>query len=496
MSQDQRDGTDAVRRSTQSFFFESDIFSAGRLIARRARPGGVVHEAARTVPVLRDCDVLVVGGGPSGTAAAVAAARTGADVVLLERYNHLGGLSTGGLVIWIDRMTDWSGAQVIRGIACDLLDRLPKDAVAGPPRGLWGSADEATAAYWKERTAAYHGIVTWSPTIDPERLKLASQELVLESGVQLLLHGLGAAPIMQDGRVAGVVFESKEGRLAIRAGVTVDCTGDGDIVGRAGAGADTDIEERDIHHCMNTSWIWGGCDMTRWIAFKTGDAAGFSAFMDRGRALCGGLFERPFVSWRNDVALFMGPRLSGYSAVDVQDLTEVEVRSHRLMAQHLDVYRAHAPGFEAAFLMLSAPQLGVRHSRRLPGVARVTRERWSDATPWEDEIGVSPSLSPKLPPVSVPYGFLVPVAVDGLLVAGRHVSCDAASHSFLREIPQCWLTGQAAGVAAGVAVARGVTPRAVPIGEVQAELVRQGAWVRVGQEGLVSAGAVPAKVDV
>ena len=151
-----------------------------------------MHEPARAIPVFRDCDVLVVGGGPSGTAAAVAAARTGADVVLLERYNHLGGLSTGGLVIWIDRMTDWTGEQVIRGIADDLLDRLPKDAVAGPPRGLWGSADAATAAYWHERTAAYHGIVTWSPTIDPERLKLASQELVLESGVQLVLHAWAA----------------------------------------------------------------------------------------------------------------------------------------------------------------------------------------------------------------------------------------------------------------------------------------------------------------
>src|SRR6185436_12051350 len=151
----------------------------------------------RRIPIYHRCDVLVVGGGPSGTAAAAAAAREGADVTLLERANHLGGLSTGGLVIWIDRMTDWSGRQVIQGIACDLLDRLPKDAIAGPPRGLWGSADEATAAYWKERTAAYHGIVTWSPTIDPERLKLASQELVLESGAQLLLHGLGCAPIMQ-----------------------------------------------------------------------------------------------------------------------------------------------------------------------------------------------------------------------------------------------------------------------------------------------------------
>ena len=110
MSTDKPDAAQASRTSTQSFFFQSDIFAAGRLIARRARPGGVVHEAARSIPVFRDCDVLVVGGGPSGTAAAIAAARTGADVVLLERYNHLGGLSTGGLVIWIDRMTDWTGA--------------------------------------------------------------------------------------------------------------------------------------------------------------------------------------------------------------------------------------------------------------------------------------------------------------------------------------------------------------------------------------------------
>jgi FAD dependent oxidoreductase len=472
----------ATRKATQSFFFQSDIFSASRLLARRTRPGSLVHEASRAIPVFRDCDVLIVGGGPSGTAAAVAAARTGADVVLLERYNHLGGLSTGGLVIWIDRMTGWDGTQLIRGIANELLDRLPNDAIAGPPRALWGSADEATAAYWKERTAAYHGIVTWSPTIDPERLKLASQELVLESGAQLLLHGMGTAPIMQDSAVGGVIFESKEGRLAIRARITVDCTGDGDIFGRAGTGADTDIEERDIHHCMNTAWVWGGCDMNRWIAFKTGDTAGFSAFMDRGRSLCGGLFERPFVSWCNDVALFMGPRLSGYSAIDVQDLTEVEVRSHRLMAQHLEVYRAHAPGFEKAFLMLSAPQLGVRHSRRLPGVARVTREQWSDGTPYPDEIGVSPSLSPTMPPISVPYGALLPRTLDGLLVAGRHVSCDAASHSFLREIPQCWLTGHAAGAAAGLAARLNVAPRAVPVATLQVELQRQGAFVRMPAE--------------
>ena len=459
-------------------FFQSAIFHGARLPRRPRLSGVTIHEPARTVPVFRDCDVLVVGGGPSGTAAAIAAARTGAEVVLLERANHLGGLSTGGLVIWIDRMTDWSGQQIIQGMASDLLDRLPKDAVAGPPRGLWGRADDVTAAYWRERTAAFHGIVTWSPTIDPEHLKLASQEMVLESNVHLVLHAWGSVPLMDGNRVTGAIFESKEGRMAIRAAVTIDCTGDGDIFHRAGAANETDVDERDIHSCINTAWTFGGVDMPRWIAFKTGQKDEFAAFMERGRGFCDGLFERPFVSWRDDVALFMGPRLAGYSAVNVEDQTEVEIRSHRLMARHLDVYRAHAPGFENAFLMLSAPQLGVRHARRLVGVDKVTRDDWPTGAVRPDEIGVSPSLSPKFPNISVPYGCLVPATTDGLLVTGRAISCDATSHSFLREVPQCWLTGQAAGVAAAIAIGQGVAPRHVAIGRVQNELRRQGVFVR------------------
>ena len=458
--------------------YQSGIFSQGRLARRPRPPAAAIEEPARSIPVFRDCDVLVVGGGPSGTAAAIAAARTGADVVLLERHNHLGGLSTGGLVIWIDRMTDWTGRPAIQGIANDLLDRLPKDAVAGPPPGLWGSTDEAAAAYWKERTAAYHGIVTWSPTVDPEHLKLVSQELVLEHKVNLIFHAWGAMPLMHDGAVVGTIFESKEGRKAIRATVTIDCTGDGDIFHRAGAASYADVDTRDIHHCINTAFLFGGVDMRRWIDFKTGRPEAFAAFMDRGRSACGGLFERPFVSWRNDVALFMGPRLAGYSAVDVEDLTEVDIRSHRLMAAHLTVYRDRAPGFEAAFMMLSAPQTGVRHARRLVGVTQVTREDWPSGTVRPDEIGVSPSLSPKYPVVSVPYGALVPATLDGLLVAGRAISCDATSHSFLREVPQCWMTGQAAGTAAGLAAGSGVRVRDVPAGPLQDALSRQGAMLR------------------
>ena len=454
----------------------SDIFDeVGERETRKDE--GAWFEPGRKIPVYRRCDVLVVGGGPSGTAAAVAAARAGADVVLLERYNHLGGLSTGGLVIWIDRMTDWSGNLVIRGFAEEVLDRLPADAIAGPAKQEWGSRDAGRAAHWAQRTAAYHGVVTWSPTIDPERLKLASQEMVLESGVKLVYHSWASIPVVENGAVRGVAFESKEGRMAVMAKVVVDATGDGDLFARAGADFEDDIEEGDIHHCMNTAWMFGGVDMNRWIAFKEGNPEAHAAFMARGRAELT-LFERPFVSWRNDVALFMGPRQSGYSGLNIDDLTAVEVRSHRAMAAHLGFFRQHAPGFENAFLMLSAPQIGVRHTRRLKGSGAVLRADWPRGIAHVDEVGVSPAVSPKFPNISIPYGALVPARLNGLLACGRHISCDRNSHGFMREIPQCWITGHAAGVAAALAAAQGVEPRAVDVGVLQSMLLGQRAYLR------------------
>lgn len=453
-----------------------ELFTGDRRRARIARPAKSIHEPARETPVFAETDVLVVGGGPAGTAAAIAAARIGADVMLVERYNHLGGLSTGGLVIWIDRMTDWSGRHVIRGLANEFMERLPKDAIQGPPRADWGNRDAATASYWAQRTAAYHGIVTWSPTIDPEALKTLSMRMAHEAKVRLLLHAWCTTPIVEDGVVRGAIFESKEGRHAVLAKVVVDTTGDADLIARSGAQCESDIDADDIHHCMNTVFLVGGVDMERWLAFRREEPEAFAAFMEYGRNRVK-FFEKPFVSWRNDVALFLGPRLAGYSAVDVEDLTLVELRSRELAIGHLDVYRAAAPGFRDAFLMLGAPQVGVRHSRRLAGVRKVTREQWDTGNVWDDEIGVSTSLSPKFPNISVPFGALLPEKLDNILGAGRHVACDASSHTFLREIPQCWLTGQAAGVAAALAVGTGLAPRYLPVSAIQRELLGQGAYL-------------------
>jgi hypothetical protein len=452
-----------------------ELFSGAEKV-RRARPNKTVVESARQIPVFAETDVLVVGGGPAGTAAAIAAARLGADVLLVERYNHLGGLATGGLVIWIDRMTDWSGQHIIRGLAHEFMDRLPKDAIQGPPRADWGNRDAATAAYWAQRTAAYHGIVTWSPTIDPEALKTLSMQMANEAKVRLLLHAWCTAPLVEDSVVKGAVFESKEGRHAILAKVVVDTTGDADLIAGSGAECDTDIDASDIHHCMNTVFLFGGVDMERWLAFRRDEPEAFAAFMAFGRERVK-FFEKPFVSWRNDIALFLGPRLAGYSAINVEDLTTVELRSRELAVGHLEVYRAAAPGFSEAFLMLGAPQIGVRHSRRLAALRKVTRQQWDTGQVWDDEIGVSPCLAPKFPNISVPYGSLLPESLDNILGAGRHVACDASSHTFLREIPQCWLTGQAAGVAAALAASAGMRPRDVAVSAIQRALLRQGVYL-------------------
>ncbi|MEO3999353.1 FAD-dependent oxidoreductase [Mesorhizobium sp. CAU 1732] len=460
-------------------FFQAETFETQRQERRRLSTR-VIEEPAQPVHVHTECDVLVVGGGPAGTAAAVAAARLGADVVLLERYNHLGGLSTGGLVIWIDRMSDWSGKHVIRGFAEEVLSRLTRDKIAGPEKADWGSRDPEKVAYWSLRTAAYHNTVTYSPTLDPEWLKAESLAMVLDAGVHPIFHAWGARPLVEDGRVTGCVFESKEGRRAVLAKVTIDATGDGDLFARAGSDFDTEVDQRDIHGCMNTSWMFAGVDMNAFLRFRAETPEQYTQFMARGRETMR-YFERPVVSWRNEVAVFMGPRLSGYSALKVEDLSEVEIRSHQLMLEHLAFYREHAPGFRDAYIMVSGSQLGVRHGRRLVGMGKLTREMWDGRTV-ADEIGVSPSLSPKFANVSVPYSTMVPQSVGGLLAPGRHLSCDATSHSFMREIPQCWLTGHAAGVAAALAADRGLQPAQVPISELRSNLLAQGAYLNPLEE--------------
>jgi hypothetical protein len=369
-------------------------------------------------------------------------------------------------------MSDWNGQQVIAGFANDLLDRMPKEALLGLSAQLWGSQDPELVEYWKDRHAAFHGTITWSPTIDPERLKIASLDLVLDRGVKLLLHSWAVAPVQEVNDIRGVIFESKAGRQAILAKVVIDATGDGDIFALAGAPFESDIVEDNIHHHMNVAFLWDGIDMQRYLDFRRDHPDEYKAIMARGREV--GVHDRPHVMPRNDQALFMGPRLAGYSCIDVEDLTTVEILSRQRMLTMLDFYRCSMPGFEHAKILLTGPQMGVRHSRRLVGVTKMTREAWMTGMLYPDEIGISPPPHPRHPNVSIPLGCLIPTGLGNLLAAGRNLSSDAVTHTFMREVPNCWVMGQAAGVAAAVAISSGVRVRDVDVGEVQRQLRKQG----------------------
>jgi hypothetical protein len=181
-----------------------------------------------------------------------------------------------------------------------------------------------------------------------------------------------------------------------------------------------------------------------------------------------------YVTPYDSVALFVGPKFSGYSALSVKDLTEVEFRSRDTAREVLGWFRANMPGFERAWLMDTAAQIGTRHSRRLKGTSRVTVDRWKQDGRSDESIGLCPGLSPEFPTLEIPYGALVPEKLDGLLAAGRNLSSDPGSHIALREIPECWVLGQAAGVAAAVAVQQRVEPRSVRVADLQARLRAQG----------------------
>ena len=185
----------------------------------------------------------------------------------------------------------------------------------------------------------------------------------------------------------------------------------------------------------------------------------------------------------DSVALFMTPKMSGYSALSIEDLTAVEFRSRDIMRDGLAWFRNYVPGFERAWILDSASQIGTRHARRLAGVEQVTLEHWRNDGAYDDSIGLCPGLTPDFPTLGIPYRSLVPARMDGMLAAGRNSSCDTRAHAALREVPECWVMGEAAGLAAAMAVRDGIQPRDVVVAALQASLEKQGAIVHRRPDG-------------
>jgi len=456
---------------------ERDSDRPGRVTVRGvAIPAtALIDEPARATPVYGSCDVLVIGGGPAGTTAAVAAARAGADVMLIERYNHLGGLSTGGLVSWIDRMSDWDGRLIVAGIGAELIERCGPEATLGPDPDLWGSTDPVQAAYWRVRTAALRDTVHWSPTVDPEVLKLVTNDIVREANVRTLLHCWVVAAITDTQRITGVIFESKQGRFALTAPTVIDCTGDGDVFAQAGAGFDDDFDGESAHARLTTSFRFGNVDMRRYLDFRMLCHDEFNEVTKRASEQGIKLLAHP--TPYDSVALFLTPKMAGYSPLNVADLTAVEFVSRDMARAGLEFFRHHMPGFERAWILDTASQVGTRHARRLVGSARITIEDWMADGSYPDSIGLCPGMTPSFPTLEIPYRSLVPERIDGLLAAGRNLSADTRAHAALREIPECWVMGEAAGLAAVQAVDDGVNVRAIDVARLQSALTKAGAIV-------------------
>ncbi|MDP9465104.1 MAG: FAD-dependent oxidoreductase, partial [Actinomycetota bacterium] len=179
----------------------------------------------------------------------------------------------------------------------------------------------------------------------------------------------------------------------------------------------------------------------------------------------------------DSVALFLTPKMAGYSALNVADLTEVEFVSRDVARKGLAFFRENVPGFGRAWILDTASQVGTRHARRLVGAERITIDHWRDDGGYSDTIGLCPGMTPSFPSLQIPYRSLLPVSTNGLLAAGRNLSADTKSHAALREIPQCWAMGEAAGVAATLALDTTADLRDIDIHALQAQLVKQGGIV-------------------
>jgi len=434
----------------------------------------VVQEEARAIRVVDEADVLVVGGGPAGIGAAVAAARAGASTILIERYGHLGGMATGGLVILLPHLSDGSPRQDIMGISQEWIDRL--DRVGGavhPDRRELGSSEPASIEKWRHYfSCVVNDRVRQSVYVDPELLKCVLNDMVEEAGIKLYLHSWGCRAITQAKAVRGVLFESKEGRQAILGKVTIDATGDGDVMASAGAAFDGGLDEESRSAMLAVVFRLGNVDFAGFSAWRDAHPQAWKAIQERIFAL-GNFRLAPYPTTRNDV-MWVNNWVPGRSCMSVADQTWTEVNVRKAMRGTQRILK-EVPGFGECFILDTASQLGTRGSRRVAGEHQLTLKEVSEARAFDDVIAVFPSLRPEgKNGIQIPYRTLVPKEIEGLLVAGRCFSSDAPANNLTNLIPHCIATGQAAGTAAALALKAGVSVRKIDVKMLQQSLRDQG----------------------
>ncbi|MCR4470463.1 FAD-dependent oxidoreductase [Burkholderia sp. SCN-KJ] len=440
---------------------------------RRQPPHDFLSEPARSIPVRYRPDVLVVGGGPAGIAAATAAARAGASVLLAERNGYLGGaltMVTLGSICGLYTVSPQRLTPIVRGIGAEIVERLQAyGGTSGPMR-------------WLE---------TASLPYDPSAFKLVADDLIAESGAELAFHCSAVAAVKEGARVTGVIFEGVDGRWACKAASIIDCTGDGTVAALAGADFEHDVVRG---QAPTTMFRLGGVDLDR---ARQISRAELHACLERAVAsglslprTAGGAFSNQPQAMHLNITRILRDGVPPNS-LDTREISAAEVEGRRQLRTYLRAFRAFVPGYEKSFIADIGASIGVRESRRVTGDYRLTLDdvlhegRFPDAIacsawPVEDHGAGRGTRWVFLAPdtyYQIPLRIMLPEALEGLLVAGRCASASHDAHASMRVAGVCFAMGEAAGVVAAHAASGGTSMRDVEFASVRADLLRRGAFL-------------------
>jgi hypothetical protein len=434
-----------------------------------------LHEPARHVPVVAEPDVLVVGGGSAGITAACAAARTGADTLLIERQGFLGGtfsaVTLGGICGTHMIIDEHHLVRVVGGLYLELEDRLKRrDGLLEPIR---------------------HGRIVGSP-YEPVAFTMVADDLLSSHGVNVRLHTTAVAVQQEGNRVSAVVVESKAGRAALLPRVVIDTSGDGDVA--ALAGADHDRGTGDLRQFGSAMFRFTNVDAERAgqltrpeIRDRLEQAVADGWPLPRTTV---GMHINPIAGvFHLNVTKLGDAQGQAFDLLDPVQLSEAERCGRRQVAMYADVFRSYVPGFADARVVDVGAVVGIRESRRIRGDRTLTELDVRCCAKPEDRIACTSwaierhgsgrdtvwEFLPDGEWYGIPYGCLVVKGKDNLLVAGRNLSADAIAQASARIGGACFAMGEAAGTAAALSLALDASPRRVPIGLLQDDLVREGA---------------------
>ena len=451
-----------------------------------------IPESARTVDVIHEAEVLVVGSGPGGLSAALAAARAGARTALVDRYGCFGGNIT---QVGVEGFAWYRHAQTIdcEGIGIELEQRAKAMGAATP-----------------EPQSESHAL-------DAEMFKYVADELVKEAGITPFLHRLCVAPIIENGMIRGVITESKSGREALLAERVIDATGDADLAARAGAPVHKAPREQMM--AASVMFSMAGVNKTRFLEQVKADPQRYRDWRGNGEwnietdgkedDMFSPFLRKPFkraveegvipaslstiagtwgsITDQGDLTYLNLIQLPSVDGTDANDLTAAEIEGRRQAIHAIEALKRFMPGCEQAKLRNFGMTLGVRDTRKIDALYNLTATDVRGEARFDDSIGIFPEFIDGyglliIPTTGryfhVPYRALVPKGIGNLLVAGRSIGGDKTSHAAVRNMMCCAVSGQGAGVAAAVSLRRAESFEAVDIGAVQQELRRQGARIR------------------